>query len=53
MKEVAACTAFTPVKLPATIWMRQSIGVQFPTAILKNFPAFLAYVDGIRAETAS
>jgi hypothetical protein len=28
---------------------RQSINVQLPTAILKNVPAYLAYVDDIRA----
>jgi hypothetical protein len=50
MKKFAACAGFTPVNLPATTRLRQSINVQFPTVIIKNFPAFLAYLDSIRAE---
>jgi hypothetical protein len=40
----------TLVKLPATKGSRQSIYMQLPTTILKNLPAYLAYVDAIRAD---
>jgi hypothetical protein len=52
MNKLAARAGFPLVKLPANMGSRQSINVQLPTAILKNLPAYLAYVDGIRAEVS-
>jgi hypothetical protein len=50
MEQFASAMNMTLVKLPATKGSWQSINVQLPTAILKNLPAYLAYVDGIRAD---
>jgi hypothetical protein len=38
------------VKLPATKGLRQSTNAQLTTDIPENLPAYLAYVDDIRAE---
>ena len=45
MEQFASTMNFTLVKLPATKGSRQSINVQLPTAILKNLPTCMAYMD--------
>ena len=50
MEQFASTMNLTLVKLPATKGSRQSINVQLPTAILKNLPTYMAYVDSIRAD---
>ena len=50
MQEFAAASNIKVVRLPATKGSRQSINVQLPTAILKNLPTYLAYIDAVRAD---
>ena len=50
MKVFAEKAALSVVRLPATKGSRQSINVQLPTAILRNLPTYLQYIDAVRAD---
>ena len=49
MKVLVEKAALSVVRLPATKGSRQSINVQLPTAILRNLPTYLQYIDAARA----